>query len=108
MSDAAAKASPGMQAYRWWVAVGVAATTALAWLILTTVKETAADITALKIGFSGLTTTQVHQGARLDAIEKRNDQQDEKIGDLQRQVWRMTPSVPAPAEEQQRQQWQRR
>lgn len=107
MSDALVKDSKGIQAYRWWVAVGVAATTALAVWTLTTVKETAADITALKVAFSVLTTTQSHQGARLDSIERRNDQQDEKIGDLQRQVWRMTPSAPNAAEEQQRQQWRR-
>jgi len=108
MSEQVAKVGPGVQAYRWWVAVGVAATTGLAWLILSTVRETATDITMLKVAFERLTTTQGHQSSRIDAIERRNDQQDEKIGDLQRQVWRMSPSAPGAAEDQQRQQWQKR
>ncbi|TAJ91003.1 hypothetical protein [Reyranella sp.] len=54
------KNSLGVQAYRWWMAVGVAATATLAGLILKTVKETATDVTALKSGFAALTTTQIH------------------------------------------------
>ncbi|WP_020695298.1 hypothetical protein [Reyranella massiliensis] len=109
MTEQASKDSRGMQAYRWWMSVGLAATTTLAGLILSTVQKTADDVTALKVGFSTLSANQLHQSTRIDAIERRNDQQDEKIGDLQRQVWRMTPGVPpSAAEEQQRQQWQRR
>ncbi len=107
MSEAATKDSRGVQAYRWWMALGTAATGAVAIWTLTTVQKTADDVSALKTGFATLTATQNHQASRLDSIERRNDQQDEKIGDLQRQVWRMTPSVPAPAEQQQRNQWQR-
>ncbi|WP_296340642.1 hypothetical protein [Reyranella sp.] len=44
----------------------------------------------------------------MDATDRRNDQQDEKIGDLQRLLYRMTPSAPSASEEQERQQWQRR
>ncbi len=102
------KDSRGVQAYRWLLSAGVAASTALAGLILSTVQKTADDVTALKVGFSTLSANQLHQSARMDSIERRNDQQDEKIGDLQRQVWRMTPGVPNQAEEHQRQQWQRR
>ena len=107
MSDAT-KDSRGVQAYRWLLSAGVAASTALAGLILSTVQKTADDVTALKVGFSTLSANQLNQSTRIDAIERRNDQQDEKIGDLQRQVWRMTPSAPpSAAEENQRQQWQR-
>jgi hypothetical protein len=109
MSEQPAKDSRGIQAYRWWMAVGVAATATLAGLILTTVKETATDVSTLKAGFASLTTTQIHQGARLDAIDRRNDQQDQKIEGLQQRVYQMganSPRVPQ-SEEQQRMQWQR-
>jgi hypothetical protein len=33
---------------------------------------------------------------RLDAIDRRNDQQDFKIDDLQRRVWRMPEQAPSP------------
>lgn len=97
----------GVQAYRWMVSLGMAATVALAGLILSTVKETANDVTNLKIQFSTLTTTQFHQSSRMDSMDRRNDGQDNAIGELQRQVWqwpRNAPPVRQP-EEQQRQRW---
>ncbi len=79
MSEQAARDGKGIQAYRWWMAVGVAATTTLTGLILATVQKTADDVTVLKVGFSTLSANQLHQSARMDAIEKRNEQQDDKI-----------------------------
>lgn len=109
MSEQGAKDSRGIQAYRWMLSGGVAATLALGGLILSTVQKTADDVSTLKAGFASLTTTQIHQGARLDAIDRRNDQQDQKIEGLQQRVYQMganSPRVPQ-AEEQQRQQWQK-
>lgn len=102
--------SRGVQAYRWWVAVGTAGTAALAGLILSTVQDTAKDITTLKVGFAGLSTTQIHHAARLEGIERRNDEQDKRIGELWQRFYQI-PATATPsnkAEEQQRQQWQRR
>jgi hypothetical protein len=48
---------------------------------------------------------------RLTKLENKNDQQDDKIGDLQQRLYQIgsgRPQTPAPLEEQQRQQWQRR
>ena len=47
---------------------------------------------------------------RLTKLENKNDQQDDKIGDLQQRLYQIgRPQTPAPQlEEQQRQQWQRR
>lgn len=81
--------SKGVSAYRWWLSVGMSATLALVGLILTTVKETANDVTLLKVQVSAMAATQLHQSARIDAIERRNDAQDTSIIDLQRRVWRL-------------------
>lgn len=106
------KDSRGVQAYRWWMAVGTTAAVTLAGLILSTVQDTAKDITTLKVGFAGLSTTQIHQGARLEGIDRRNDDQDRRIDELRQRIYQTPASLPAPAsnksEEQQRQQWQRR
>ena len=83
--------SRGVQAYRWWISVGMTATLALVGLILTTVKETASDVTSLKIAISNLTTTQSHHTSRMDSIDRRNDLQDQKIETLQQQIWRNPP-----------------
>jgi hypothetical protein len=92
------------------VAVGTAGTAALAGLILSTVQDTAKDITTLKVGFAGLSTTQIHHAARLEGIEKRNDDQDKRIGELWQRIYQIPASVAPPSkpEDQQRQQWQRR
>jgi hypothetical protein len=79
----------GVQAYRWMVTVGMAATVSLAGMILKTVSETASDVTALKIQITTLTANQLHQSSRIDSIERRNDLQDNSIIDLQRRVWRL-------------------
>lgn len=88
---------PGVQAYRWWVATASAGMVALCVMIYSTVKETANDVTTLKIGLSMVTATQNHQNLRLDGIERRNDLQDDKIGKLQEEFWRLPQLRPAPA-----------
>lgn len=45
---------------------------------------------------------------RLSSLERKNEEQDSRMNSLSEQVYRWRPAVPAPAEEQQRQQWQRR
>ncbi|RUP36274.1 MAG: hypothetical protein EKK60_15470, partial [Gordonia sp. (in: high G+C Gram-positive bacteria)] len=65
----------GTQAYRWLVGIGTAATVALATLILTTVKETAADVNVLKVAVSTVQAMQAHQSSRIEAVERRNDAQ---------------------------------
>jgi hypothetical protein len=82
------------QAHRWLISLGTSLTVALASFILATVKETASDVTALKIQMSTLTATQAQQTNRLDAIDRRNDQQDVKIDELQRRVWRLPEVKP--------------
>lgn len=88
MSDMTPK---GTQAYRWLVGIGTAATVALATLILSTVKETAADVNSLKIDVSTVKAMQVHQTARIEAVERRNDAQDTKLDTLSQQIWRFSP-----------------
>lgn len=97
MSDGNGNTGRGVQAYRWLVTIGTSAAVALGGLIFATVRETASDVTALKIQLSTLTANQLHQSSRIDSIERRNDLQDNSIIDLQRRVWRW----PAPALESQ-------
>ena len=88
MSDAPPK---GTQAYRWLVGVGTASTTALAVLILSTVKATAPDVNALKVDVSTVKAMQIHQTTRIEAVERRNDAQDTKLDALSQQIWRFSP-----------------
>ena len=81
----------GTQAYRWLVGAGTASTVALATLILSTVKETAADVNVLKIDVSTVKAMQTHQTARIEAVERRNDAQDLKLDTLSQQLWRFSP-----------------
>ena len=81
----------GTQAYRWLVGAGTAATVALATLILSTVKETAADVNVLKIDVSTVKAMQTHQTARIEAVERRNDAQDLKLDTLSQQLWQFSP-----------------
>ena len=81
----------GTQAYRWLVGMGTAATVALATLILSTVKETAADVNVLKIAVSTVQAMQTHQSSRIEAVERRNDAQDLKLDTLSQQLWRFSP-----------------
>lgn len=81
----------GTQAYRWLVGIGTAASTALAVLILNTVKETAKDVTVLQVDVSTVKAMQVHQTARIEAVERRNDLQDSKLDTLSQQIWRFSP-----------------
>lgn len=83
----------GTQAYRWLMGGGLAATTALASLILSTVKETAADVNALKIDVSTVRAMQIHQSSRIEAVERRNDLQDTKLDTLGQQIWRFSPLI---------------
>lgn len=72
--------------------------------------EIRGDIRAI----SGQLTTQINgHDARITKLESKNEQQDEKIGDLQQKVsqfglQRAPPPPPSAAEEQQRQRWQGR
>lgn len=81
----------GTQAYRWLVGAGTAATVALATLILSTVKETAADVNVLKIAVSTVQAMQTHQSSRIEAVERRNDAQDLKLDTLSQQLWQFSP-----------------
>lgn len=81
----------GTQAYRWLVGIGTASTTALAVLILSTVKETAADVNLLKVDVSTVKAMQTHQTTRIDSVERRNDAQDVKLDTLSQQIWRFSP-----------------
>lgn len=81
----------GTQAYRWLVGVGTASTMALAYLILSTVKETAADVDVLKVDLSTVKAMQTHQSSRIGAGERRNDAQDTKLDSLSQQIWRFSP-----------------
>lgn len=81
----------GTQAYRWLVGAGTASTVALATLILSTVKETAADVNVLKIDVSTVKAMQTHQTARIEAVERRNDAQDLKLDTLSQQLWQFSP-----------------
>ena len=81
----------GTQAYRWLVGIGTASTTLLAALILTTVKETAADVNSLKVDVSTVKAMQTHQNTRIEAVERRNDAQDIKLDTLSQQIWRFSP-----------------
>lgn len=81
----------GTQAYRWLVGVGTAATLMLATLILSTVKETAADVNVLKVAVSTVQALQNHQSSRIEAVERRNDAQDTKLDSLSQQIWRFSP-----------------
>lgn len=81
----------GTQAYRWLVGMGTAATVALATLILSTVKETAADVNVLKIAVSTVQALQHHQSSRIEAVERRNDAQDLKLDTLSQQLWQFSP-----------------
>ena len=81
----------GTQAYRWLVGMGTAATVALATLILSTVKETAADVNVLKVAVSTVQALQHHQSSRIEAVERRNDAQDLKLDTLSQQLWRFSP-----------------
>ena len=71
--------------------------------------EIRGDIRAI----SGQLTTQINgHDLRLTKLETKNEQQDDRIGDLQQRVsqfglQRVLPVRPGPAEEQQRRQWQR-
>lgn len=81
----------GTQAYRWLVGMGTAATVALTALILSTVKEMAADVNVLKIAVSTVQALQTHQTARIESVERRNDAQDTKLDSLSQQIWRFSP-----------------
>jgi len=77
----------GVQAYRWGVSIGTAATTALAGLIFNTVLKTADDVGTLKTDVATMKATQVHQTSRIEAVERRNEEQDRKIDDVRREIY---------------------
>lgn len=81
----------GTQAYRLLVGIGTAATTALAALTLSTVRETAKDVTVLQVDVSTVKAMQIYQSSRIEAVERRNDLQDTKLDSLGQQIWKFTP-----------------
>jgi hypothetical protein len=81
----------GTQAYRWLVGLGTASIAALAYLVLSTVKETAAGVDLLKVELSTVKAMQTHQSSRIEAVERRNDAQDTKLDSLSQQIWRFSP-----------------
>lgn len=95
--------SPGLQAYRVWVAVASAGCAALCGLIYSTVRETSNDVATLKVDMGQIKITQGHQNSRIERVELRNDQQDERLAKFQEEFWkainRLTfspPPVPTP------------
>lgn len=111
MSEHDSRDGKGVQAYRWLVSVGIAAITTLCTIVLLTVQRTADDVSNLRSGFATLTTTQTHQSARMDSIDKRNDEQDKKIENLKDRIYQIGLSIfprsaPSTSEDRQRQQWQ--
>lgn len=86
------KVSPGVQAYRWMVGIATGGTMILALSILSTVKETAVDVNALKVDISTVKAMQSHLSSRIEATERRNDTQDAKIDGLWQRFWTMPAS----------------
>lgn len=91
--------SPGVRAYRIWVAVASAGMVTLCGMILSTVKETSNDVTTLKVDMSQLKAAQGHQNERIAEIIRRNEQQDDKISKLREDYLTVLNRVhfPAPA-----------
>lgn len=99
----------GIQAYRWWISLGVASLCYAAYKIDKTVDATAQTVSEIQRTIATIQSTYdgriSDHGRRLDGIDKRNDAQDEKLGKLQEQFRSLPanrppsfqPSVP-PAE----------
>lgn len=85
--DSSGKVSPGVQAYRWLIAIATGGTMILALSILSTVKETAADVNVLKVDISTVKAMQTHLSSRIEASERRNDAQDAKLDGLWQRFW---------------------
>lgn len=90
--------SRGVQAYRWFVAIGIAAVTYIGWDTKQAIRDTAADVVTLKVQVSALTSTVDSrlnaQADRLRSIDDKNTQQDgrmdrlsSKIDGLSRQIY---------------------
>ena len=94
MSENGHRVSTGVQAYRWLVGVASAGTAVLAMSILATVKETAADVNALKVEISSVKAMQSHMASRIEATERRNDTQDAKIDGLWQRFWTIPKGNP--------------
>ena len=95
MSDAS-NGNKGVQAYRWLVTIGMALITALSWRQLDQIDKMAAKLEALQIQVTTLSSTSDGRTSahaqRLDAHDRRNDRQDQQIGELQRRVWQVAPT----------------
>lgn len=92
----------GVQAFRWFTAIGVAAVGYLAFQTLQLTDRTAQAVTALQIQFSALSTmveSRINaQADRLRAQDDKNtqqdirmDRQDGKIDAIQEKVWKWQP-----------------
>lgn len=83
--------SLGVQAYRWLTLIGMLILTALSGRVLLQVDKTSDKVEALQLQVTSVTSTMNSRidahVQRLDTSDRRNDNQDAKIDDLQRRVW---------------------
>ena len=91
--------SRGVQAYRWMVSIGIALLSILMMRVLADVDRTAGKVDSLgeKFGeWRGTTESRINAHAqRLDGHDRRNDQQDTKLDELTRWLFRReTPRQP--------------
>lgn len=76
----------GVQAYRWFVTVGVAAVGYFAFDTRQTMKELASDVTALKVQVSIFNSRVDAHADRLRSIDDRNSQQDTEMRSLREKI----------------------
>jgi len=92
----------GVQAYRWWISLGVAGLCYAAYKIDKTVDATAQTVVEIQRTIATVQSTHESRinahAQRLDGIDRRNDQQDDKFVKLQEQFWTLPAhrSIPAP------------
>lgn len=97
----------GVQAYRWIMLISMGILGALSLRVLSQIDDTAKKVEDLRLQASDMRGTinsriDAHV-ERLNSIDRRNDQQDVKIDDLQRLVWRHPdPPTPQPPQPQPR------
>ncbi len=97
----------GVQAYRWFTAIGMAAVGYLAYETLQTGKDTSAAVTSLRLQLTTLAST---SESRLNALSERltnnarrdenqdlrMDRTDAKIETIREYIWRAPPTVRTP------------
>lgn len=72
----------GVQAYRWWLALGQAAVIAILLWIGTTLIEQGKDITSLKVQVSLFNARVDGHTDRLRSLDEKNIQQDNRVDKL--------------------------